>query len=60
MTDLFNKVLQGLNLQDVNYGASDEEIWYSNGKEIEVISPINDRVIAKVKCIKCLLGLGRG
>ncbi len=49
MTDRFNKVLQELDLQDVNYGASDGETWYGNGKEIEVISPINGRVIAKVK-----------
>ena len=42
-------ILDQLGIEDVNYGVSDGENWFGNGKETEVLSPINGQVLAKVK-----------
>ena len=41
-------VLSSLQLSDVNMGVCDGPDWYGNGKEVDVISPINGQRIASV------------
>ncbi len=45
----YQKVLKGLGIDNVNPGVSDGTEWFGNGKEIEVTSPIDGSVLAKVK-----------
>jgi len=42
-------VLKTLEIEGLNYGASDGETWFGNGPETKSISPIDGSVIATVK-----------
>ncbi len=43
------EILNDLGIADSNFGVSDGEEWFGNGEEMDVISPINGQVIARVK-----------
>jgi len=43
------EVLKALEIEAVNHGICDGECWFGNGKEIDVISPINGRPIARLR-----------
>lgn len=45
----FKTVLKTLNLSGQNSGVSEGDHWFGNGRETEVISPINGQMIATVK-----------
>ena len=47
--DGLENILKELDIDEVNYGASDGETWFGNGAETASISPINGQVIAKIK-----------
>ena len=47
--DGLESILRELEIEEVNYGASDGETWFGNGAETASISPINGQVIAKIK-----------
>ncbi len=47
--DNLDKILKELEIEDINYGASDGQNWFGSGAETKSISPINGQVIAKVK-----------
>ena len=42
------KILKSLDLSSRNFGVSDGDHWFGHGKEIDVISPVNGRSIARV------------
>jgi aldehyde dehydrogenase (NAD+) len=42
-------ILKELEIEEMNFGASDGENWFGNGSETQSISPINGQVIARVK-----------
>lgn len=44
-----NKILNELGLESTNSGACDGKNWFGSGQEIESISPINGKPIARVK-----------
>ncbi len=46
--DGLKEVLKALELEDMNYGASDGHDWFGHGPETESISPIDGSVIARV------------
>lgn len=42
------KILKNLDIQEENYGAFDGE-WFGNGPILESVSPIDGKLIARVK-----------
>ncbi len=47
--ECLDDILKDLEIKEVNYGVCDGKNWFGNGKEIDVISPINGRPIARVR-----------
>ena len=41
-------ILKSLGLSDTNYGVTDGDHWFGHGKEIELISPVDGKGIARV------------
>jgi len=48
MTGEFKRVLSGLGLSGLNLGATDGREWFAHGKTLEVVSPVNGDVLARV------------
>ncbi|MBW2466213.1 MAG: aldehyde dehydrogenase family protein [Deltaproteobacteria bacterium] len=48
-TQDIRKAFKALGLKSDNPGASDGRAWFGNGSELEVVSPINGKVLAVVK-----------
>jgi aldehyde dehydrogenase (NAD+) len=44
----YQNILKSLDLSSRNFGASDGNGWFGHGREIEVISPVDGRPIARV------------
>ena len=47
-TNEFKRVLSGLGLRGLNPGASDGREWFAHGKTVEIDSPVNGELLARV------------
>ena len=48
-TSEFKRVLSGLGLSGLNPGATDGREWFAHGKTVDIVSPVNGSLLARVR-----------